>query len=107
MTPIPEQLFAMFHAWWRRASIMPKPHLATQLLLTHWSDFWGPFGHSLGLAQPFGSRNAFHNTTPIDGCLMDSGQNRPLEERGLLGDNPGTRYCGENLEYLQDILPQY
>jgi len=63
------------------------------------------FGHSLGLAQPFGGPDEWHNTFPIEGCLMDSGQDRPLEERGRFGENLGSRFCGENLWYLQEILP--
>lgn len=62
------------------------------------------FGHSLGLAQPFVPDQAYHNAIPQEGCLMDSGRDRPLEERMMLGDNLGARFCQENLWYLQDIL---
>lgn len=61
--------------------------------------------HSLGLAQPFGEEDDIHNPEPSDGCLMDSGRERPIEERGRLDGNEGSRFCGENLEYLQQILP--
>lgn len=63
------------------------------------------FGHSLGLAQPSIPDGAYHNAVPQDGCLMDSGRNRPLEERARIDGNPGARFCQENLWYLQDILP--
>lgn len=63
------------------------------------------FGHSLGLAQPTIYDGAYHNAVPQDGCLMDSGRNRPLEERAMLDGNQGARFCQENLWYLQDILP--
>lgn len=62
------------------------------------------FGHSLGLAQPFVPDQAYHNAIPQEGCLMDSGRDRPLEERMMLEDNLGARFCQENLWYLQDIL---
>jgi hypothetical protein len=61
-------------------------------------------GHSLGLAAPYGSKTVFHNQTPGDGCLMDTGIERPLGER--IGE-PGfstTQFCGDNLDYLQSIL---
>ncbi len=63
------------------------------------------FGHSLGLAQPFVPDDAYHNAIPQEGCLMDAGGDRPLEERARYGGNPGARFCTENLWYLQDILP--
>lgn len=63
------------------------------------------FGHSLGLAQPFVPDEAYHNAIPQEGCLMDSGRDRPLVERARYEDNLGARFCQENLWYLQDILP--
>ena len=63
------------------------------------------FGHSLGLAQPFVPDGAYHNAVPQEGCLMDSGGDRPLEERARLGGASGARFCQENLWYLTDILP--
>lgn len=63
------------------------------------------FAHSLGLAQPYGASDAIHNVEPGDGCLMDEGVNRPIEERGRLDGDPGARFCDENLEYLLEILP--
>jgi hypothetical protein len=63
------------------------------------------FGHSLGLAQPYGGPEEFHNLIARDGCLMDSGRDRPFEERTRLDGNEGAAFCGENLFYLQDLLP--
>ncbi len=61
-------------------------------------------GHSLGLAQPYGSPNAFHNDFDGEGCLMDSGGDRPLGERmGLDGFEP-THFCYDHPEYLDEIL---
>jgi hypothetical protein len=36
---------------------------------------------------------------------LDAEPERPLEERALLDGNAGARFCGENIEYLVDILP--
>jgi hypothetical protein len=63
------------------------------------------FGHSLGLAQPYIPDGAYHNAFPSEGCLMDSGRDRPLEERAGLDGNAGARFCKENLWYLREILP--
>ncbi len=62
-------------------------------------------GHSLGLAQPYGHPDDYHNAVARDGCLMDAGRDRPFVERARLDGNPGATFCGENLPYLQDILP--
>ncbi len=64
------------------------------------------FGHSLGLAEPYGAKTRYHNETPGEGCIMDSGFDRPLGER--VGE-PGyatTLFCGDAPEYLQEILPK-
>jgi len=61
-------------------------------------------GHSLGLAQPNGSSDAYHTPIPGDGCLMDNGSERPLGERM---DEPGfsqARFCYDEPDYLQEIL---
>ncbi len=63
------------------------------------------FGHSLGLAEPYGGPTEFHNAIPRDHCLMDSGRNRPLDERARLGGNEGASFCDNNLFYLRDVLP--
>ncbi len=60
-------------------------------------------GHSLGLADPTGE--AFHD--PGDGIdrLMDTGGNRPFEERAeLLGQGPAV-FCSDEYVYLRTILP--
>jgi hypothetical protein len=60
-------------------------------------------GHSLGLADPGGSR--FHNNGEEPNRLMDAGGERPLEERAeLLGGGPEV-FCTQNYEYLIEILP--
>ena len=63
------------------------------------------FGHSLGLAQPYGGPEEFHNTIAREGCLMDSGRDRPFVERARLDGNSGAIFCGDNLFYLRDLLP--
>ncbi len=59
-------------------------------------EIGGPDPNGLGL---FG----YDNTR--EGCLMDAGQDRPFEERTRIEGNLGARFCGENLWYLQDLLP--
>lgn len=61
-------------------------------------------GHSLGMAQPSGPATVYHNNFDGDGCIMDSGGDRPLGERlGLSGFAP-TQFCGEHPAYLSEIL---
>ena len=60
-------------------------------------------GHSLGLANPYGS--GFHNPGSAENRLMDAGAHRPFAERAeLFGQGPG-RFCDEEYEYLRVILP--
>jgi hypothetical protein len=60
-------------------------------------------GHSLGLADPKGTR--FHNLGDGPNRLMDKGGSRPFEERAeLMGQGP-SMYCQEAYEYLREILP--
>lgn len=60
-------------------------------------------GHSLGLADPYGSR--FHNLGDGPDRLMDQGGNRPFEERAeLMGQGPGV-FCNRAYDYLREILP--
>lgn len=61
-------------------------------------------GHSLGMAQPYGSPNVFHNDSDGDGCLMDSGGDRPLAERMALAGEAPTTFCYDHPEYLDEIL---
>lgn len=58
--------------------------------------------HSLGLADPEGS--LFHNPQPAPNHLMDSGGERPFEERAMLTSPTGEYFCRENYTYLRDIL---
>jgi hypothetical protein len=60
-------------------------------------------GHSLGLANPF--MDGFHNAGDAPARLMDSGGDRPFEERSeLLGTAPG-EFCDDEYTYLRTILP--
>ena len=61
-------------------------------------------GHSLGMAQPYGPPNVYHNDFDAEGCLMDTGRDRPLGERM---DEPGfapTQLCHDHPAYLDAIL---
>lgn len=58
--------------------------------------------HSLGLADPEGS--LFHNPQSAPHHLMDSGGERPFEERAMLTNPIGEYFCQENYTYLRDIL---
>jgi len=62
-------------------------------------------GHSLGLAQPLGPRDAYHSAFPGEGCLMDGGSFRELGERMGEPGYPETHFCNDEPEYLGDILP--
>lgn len=58
-------------------------------------------GHSLGLADPYGS--LFHNPGDAPDRLMDA--ERPFAERAELAGHGPSRFCAGELEYLQRILP--
>lgn len=60
-------------------------------------------GHSLGLADPYGS--AFHDPGDQPNRLMDSGGNKSFNERIELGGEGPSRFCDEGFVYLQGILP--
>jgi len=62
-------------------------------------------GHSFGLAQPHGSKTAFHSATPAEGCLMDGGFDRPLAERAAQPGAAATKLCGDEAGYLSEVLP--
>ena len=62
-------------------------------------------GHSFGLAQPHGSKTAFHSLFPGAGCLMDGGFDRPLAERAGQAGATLTVLCGDEAEYLSIVLP--
>ncbi|MBK8237763.1 MAG: hypothetical protein IPK74_19705 [Deltaproteobacteria bacterium] len=60
-------------------------------------------GHSLGLADPLGTR--FHNLGDAPNRLMDAGGARTLRERAELeGEGPAV-FCVDEYEYLREILP--
>lgn len=61
-------------------------------------------GHALGLADPFGAEDSFHNATARDGCLMDPGPDRPFGERAGEPGFAETRFCGDAPVYLRAIL---
>ena len=61
-------------------------------------------GHSFGLADPLGSATVFHNRANRPGCLMDSGSSRPFGERAAQPGFEPTHVCGENADYLDQIL---
>ena len=62
-------------------------------------------GHSFGLAQPHGSKTAFHSASPGEGCLMDGGFDRPLAERAAQPGSAMTSFCGDEAGYLSEVLP--
>ena len=61
-------------------------------------------GHSLGLAQPYGALTAYHSAIPGEGCLMDSGSERPFGERAAEPGYAETRFCDDEPQYLGEIL---
>ncbi len=63
------------------------------------------FGHSLGLAHPWGAADLVHNEPPAEGCLMDSGAYRPFAERAEIGAARPGGFCGDERAYLSTILP--
>lgn len=63
-------------------------------------------GHSLGMAQPYGSPTVYHNDFDGEGCLMDSGGDRPLGERMALPGFATTHFCYDHPDYMTEILPR-
>ena len=61
-------------------------------------------GHSLGMAQPYGSPDVYHNDFDGEGCLMDAGGDRPLGERMGLPGNAETHFCYDHPDYMDEIL---
>lgn len=60
-------------------------------------------GHSLGLADPLGTR--FHDLGDAPDRLMDAGGARTFEERAeLMGEGPAM-FCEDEYQYLRAILP--
>ena len=62
-------------------------------------------GHSLGLAQPYGSPTEYHNASDKPNRLMDAGAARPFEERAEIQGKGPAVFCTEEFTYLQKILP--
>jgi hypothetical protein len=66
-------------------------------------------GHSLGLSwfptTVEGYEERFHNDPPGTGLIMDAGIDRPFEERAELEGAGPAVFSGDNLRYLQTILP--
>lgn len=63
------------------------------------------FGHSLGLADPYGSPTVFHNFGDLPNRLMEGGADRPFDERAELNGQGPAVFCKEEFLYLRDILP--
>jgi hypothetical protein len=61
-------------------------------------------GHSLGMAQPYGPPTTYHNDFDADGCLMDTGRDRPLGERMEESGFAPSELCHEQPSYLDEIL---
>jgi hypothetical protein len=61
-------------------------------------------GHSLGMAQPYGPPTAYHNDFDAEGCLMDTGRDRPLGERMEESGFAPTQLCHDHPSYLDAIL---
>ena len=62
-------------------------------------------GHSLGLADPYGSETTYHNLGDAPKRLMDGGADRPFGERAELdGEGPAV-FCFDAYQYLRAILP--
>lgn len=65
-------------------------------------------GHSLGMT--FDPRDweepihIFHNPVP-EGCIMDSGEDRPFEQRAEIEGVGPARFSARNRQYLEVILP--
>ena len=56
------------------------------------------------MAQPYGAPTVYHNDFDGEGCLMDTGGDRPLGERM---EEPGfamTELCYDHPAYLDEIL---
>jgi hypothetical protein len=63
------------------------------------------FGHSLGLAYPFGDPTDYHDHGDQPNRLMDAGGDRPFTERAELNGAGPAAFCDEEYDYLKKILP--
>ena len=61
-------------------------------------------GHSLGLAHPYGPRDAYHDEGDDEGCIMEPGSSRPLGERAAEPGFAETHFCYDEPDYLATIL---
>lgn len=61
-------------------------------------------GHSFGLAEPYGAETVYHNIGDGDGCLMDSGSQRPFGERTQQPGFSPTRICYDSPSYLDQVF---
>ncbi|MBI4956743.1 MAG: hypothetical protein HY908_32300 [Myxococcales bacterium] len=59
--------------------------------------------HSLGLSDPGGP--AFHTSGDFAASLMDAGWARPFVERAEVAGHAEGRFCQNEFDYLQQILP--
>jgi len=62
-------------------------------------------GHSLGLAEPYGSATEYHNSGDQPNRLMDAGAALPFAERAELQGKGPAVFCKDAFTYLQKILP--
>jgi hypothetical protein len=60
-------------------------------------------GHSLGLANPYGS--GYHDQGDLPNRLMEVGSARPFNERAQLGGEGPAVFCDTAYDYLRMILP--
>lgn len=61
-------------------------------------------GHALGLAQPYGALDAYHNPTSEAGCIMRAGGFRPFAERVSEPGSAKPHFCDDEVLYLEEIL---
>jgi hypothetical protein len=61
-------------------------------------------GHSFGMAQPYGPPTVYHNDFDAEGCIMDSGGDRPFGERVEEAGFTETQFCYDEPSYLSAIL---
>ena len=62
-------------------------------------------GHSVGLSLPCGGPYEFHNLFDTPNAMMDTGRDRPFEERAEIDGQGPAVFNTENRGYLETILP--
>lgn len=92
------------------AEACPADDRATQIACAIWvmgsligTTASHELGHSLGLADPEGTR--FHYLGDTENALMDAGGARPFEERAELNGQGPAVFCESSYDYLRGILP--